>query len=128
MYQPPRNSTRGQRCKHRCSGKLADEEQQEAHPRIFGQVTRHQFGFSHRHVERCLGQLRLHGNQENEERHTLGENVGIADNTQTENLAVCLSVDNVYHVHRARLDHHADYRQDQWEFIGDELTRRSQAT
>ena len=71
-HQPPRNSTEAIAGEGEGGGELGHEEEQEAEAGVLDLVAADDLGLGHRHVERGLGQLGLHGGQEDEEARRTG--------------------------------------------------------
>ena len=70
--QPPRNSVAAMAAKRDGGGELGDEEQQEPEARVLGHVAGDELGLGDRHVERGLGELGLHGDEEDDEARRTG--------------------------------------------------------
>ena len=100
---------------------------QEAEAGVLDLVAGDELGLGDRHVERRLGELGLHGGEEDEEADELGEDERVAEADEAEDRAVGLGVDDAVQVERAGLDDHADDGQHHRQLVGDELAGGAEA-
>ena len=127
--RPPAEEQRGRERGERERGaELADEEEEEAEAGVLDHVAGDELGLGDGHVEGRLGQLRLRRDHEQREADELREDQRQADPTETEDLAVALELDDPLQVHRPGLHDDTDDREDERQFVRDELGRGAQRT